>query len=200
MHLIISNRVDMPKTERINLFELTDKNDIKVRSNDNIRENIKFLITRIKNKNSLSWKETARLFGISYETLWDYCNRSENVPLIFLKNASERLDEKETLKYEQLKFYVVNKNINANNIDKKIDVLFPKTRANIVNYRDVINSIKRLENSNKEPTFKNIKIELNRGKTVVYEYLRKLEIKGLLKTNKTGLVKLWNTNKEVQHA
>jgi len=69
-----------------------------------------------------------------------------------------------------------------------------------VNYRDVINSIKRLENSNKEPTFKNIKIELNRGKTVVYEYLRKLEIKGLLKTNKTGLVKLWNTNKEVQHA
>jgi hypothetical protein len=36
----------------------------------------------------------------------------------------------------------------------RIDLLFPKTRINTINYRDVINSIKKLENSNKESTLK----------------------------------------------
>jgi len=108
--------------------------------------------------------------------------------------------EKGTMKYKQLKFHLNIEKKNSNKINSEINMLFPRTRENTINYRDVINSIQKLENSNIEPTFKNVKIELNREKTVVYEYLRKLEMLGLLKTNKIGLIKIWNTNKEVQHA
>ncbi len=400
----------------IDLFELTDKNDIKFRANNPVRESVKTLIFKIKNENKLSWKDTAKRFGITYETLWDYMNRSTNIPLIFIKNISSYLNEEEkikiqsniseltygrfssfrkvtipkmislemvkiagaiisdgylqektklfnsgrydqisrivirdqnedaislccrwfnktfnidikarkgknhwyisfgnkiifryfskifnipvgekssivrvpeivnrntefkksfvqsvflfeggidhrtgyaeigsksreliyglagiltefglkpdfvskyedrngwklrirnksklskfldmfcergTMKYRQLKFHLKAGKKNLNKINSEIDVLFPRTRKNTINYRDVINSIQKLENSNIEPTFKNVKIELNREKTVVYEYLRKLETLGLLKSNKIGLIKVWGTNKGVQHA
>lgn len=393
---------------KIDLFELTDENDIKARSNDALRESLKSMITGIKDRENVSWKDSAELLGITYETLWDYMNRSQNIPLSFIKNVSNpnertgiqkniqelvygrfssfrrvtvpkeistemvkiagaiisdgylqeeaklfnsgrygqtsrivirdqsrnavnlccqwfnkvfNLDlrpkegknhwyisfnnkivfryfsrifkipvgekssivtvpkvvmkssdlkrafvqsvflfdggidhrtgyaeiglksrelvygiaeilsefgvkpdfvsksedrngwklrirdrsklsrflklfcERETTKYRQLDFHL---SIGKRTFKmEEIDELFPRARRNTINFRDVVNSVQKLEKINIEPTFKNVKIEIKREKTVVYEYLRKLEMIGLLKTSRLGLNKTWRTNKEV---
>lgn len=82
-----------------------------------------------------------------------------------------------TKKYLQLASFIVPKPLLKDDLLK----LFPRTRRGAVGYADVLDAVKRLENLGKPVNKTNMSIELGRGKTVIYEYLRRLDTLGLLK-------------------
>lgn len=104
-----------------------------------------------------------------------------------------------TLKYEQLKFHLEEDKKDLNSLIHKLDLLFPKTHQNTLCFNDVILVLRKLQSNNIETSFRNIKKELKREKTVVYEYLRKLENFGALDSYRKGLIKIWRLNEDVNY-
>lgn len=76
-------------------------------------------------------------------------------------------------------------------LTKSLDKYYPKVRDSAITFSDVIKSICLLEEKSNLLT---ISQKLNRNKTVVYEFLRKLEYWGIIKSYKIGLKKYYKLN------
>jgi len=106
------------------------------------------------------------------------------------------LFEPKTEKWWRLKEHIFGldgENEDLNNLIANLDRYYPRVRENSTNFTDVIKTVKNLQENGLETNFKNISKNLNKGSTVTYEYLRKLERWGIFKThNKKD--KIWLIN------
>ena len=83
-----------------------------------------------------------------------------------------------------------------NKLITNLDENYPNTRKNTIKLSDIVKSINSLQSMSTETSFRKISESLNRSTTVIYEYLRKLEKLGILKTKKHGQRKYWFLSKE----
>jgi hypothetical protein len=101
---------------------------------------------------------------------------------------------KNTVKYEQFRFHLGHRPKGLKALNIKLEILFPRTRSSSLSYGDVTQTIKKLENQGSIPNFEAIKKELNRGNTITYEYLRRLEDFGILSSQRISSGKIWRLN------
>ena len=103
-----------------------------------------------------------------------------------------------TTKHSKLNFHLNRQREDLNSSRNKLQELFSDTqRSSSTGFEKVIRAVENLENSGTETSLVEIQKAINKGKNVTYEYLKRLEDFGILKTERKLDYKIWRLNKNI---